>query len=160
VRRTAGHGLAAAAQQFVYQIEPLATSMARARHWLRKPAGSGPVVLLDHSDNCASGGTMDTMTVLGASSTPGSTDVAAFAIFDPAAVQQMIARRRRAARHAVAGRQARHARIGLKGQPRTVTGRVRLMCDGRYRNRGPMGRGESTTWARPPCCRWPASRSW
>ena len=28
------------------------------------PAGSGPVVLLDHSDNCASGGTMDTMTVL------------------------------------------------------------------------------------------------
>ena len=27
--------------------------------------GQGPVVLLDHCDNCASGGTMDTMTVLG-----------------------------------------------------------------------------------------------
>jgi microcystin degradation protein MlrC len=32
--------------------------------------------------------------------------------------------------------------IGLKGQPRSVTGRVKLLCDGRYRNRGPMGRGE------------------
>jgi microcystin degradation protein MlrC len=30
----------------------------------------------------------------------------------------------------------------LKGQPRSVTGRVRLICDGRYRNLGPMGRGE------------------
>jgi len=32
--------------------------------------------------------------------------------------------------------------IGLKGAPRTVTGRVRLLCDGRYKNRGPMARGE------------------
>ena len=32
--------------------------------------------------------------------------------------------------------------IGLKGQPRTVTGRVRRLCDGVYRNLGPMARGE------------------
>jgi microcystin degradation protein MlrC len=32
--------------------------------------------------------------------------------------------------------------IGLAGQPRTVTGRVKLICDGRFRNRGPMARGE------------------
>jgi len=32
--------------------------------------------------------------------------------------------------------------IGLAGEPRTVSGRVRLICDGRYRNRGPMARGE------------------
>jgi microcystin degradation protein MlrC len=32
--------------------------------------------------------------------------------------------------------------ISLKGQPRSVSGRVRLICDGRYRNRGPMARGE------------------
>jgi microcystin degradation protein MlrC len=55
-------------------LEPLADSLARAQQ-LRAglPPGAGPVVLLDHSDNCASGGTMDTMTVLAASSTPGST---------------------------------------------------------------------------------------
>lgn len=32
--------------------------------------------------------------------------------------------------------------IGLAGQPRSVTGRICRVCDGRYRNRGPMGRGE------------------
>jgi microcystin degradation protein MlrC len=32
--------------------------------------------------------------------------------------------------------------IGLKGQPLTVRGRVKLICDGVYRNRGPMSRGE------------------
>ena len=64
---------------------------ARAALADAKPAGSGPVVLLDHSDNCASGGTMDTMTVLGAILDAGLEDVAAFAVFDPAAVQQMIA---------------------------------------------------------------------
>jgi len=32
--------------------------------------------------------------------------------------------------------------IGLKGAPRTVTGRVERLCEGQYRNFGPMGRGE------------------
>src|SRR4029078_4721868 len=32
--------------------------------------------------------------------------------------------------------------IALKRVPRTVPGRVRLVCDGRYRNYGPMARGE------------------
>src|SRR5207237_1010679 len=46
-------------EAFVYRIEPLERSLARA-----KSLTTGPVVLLDHYDNCASGGTMDTMTVL------------------------------------------------------------------------------------------------
>jgi hypothetical protein len=73
-----------------------------------KPAGSGPVVLLDHSDNCASGGTMDTMTVLGAMLDAGLSDAAAFAIFDPQAVQQMDAAGVGRG-DAVTGRQAGHA---------------------------------------------------
>ena len=78
--------------KFVYEVRPLAESMAQAQSIAAaKPAGSGPVVLLDHSDNCASGGTMDTMTVLGAILDAGLEEVAAFAIFDPQAVQQMIA---------------------------------------------------------------------
>ena len=128
---------------FVYQVEPLAASMARAKALAdAKPAGSGPVVLLDHSDNCASGGTMDTMTVLGAMLDAGLDGAAAFAIFDPAAVQQMIA--------AGVGREITLAlggkldmpSIGLTGQPRTVTGRVKLVCDGQYHNLGPMYGGE------------------
>jgi microcystin degradation protein MlrC len=133
----------AAREQFVYRIEPLAESMARAKALAAdRPAGAGPVVLLDHSDNCASGGTMDTMTVLGAMIDAGLDDAAAFAIFDPAAVQQMIAAGvGREVTLSLGGKLDMPA-IGLKGQPRSVTGRVRLVCDGRYRNRGPMGRGE------------------
>ncbi len=130
--------------EFVYEIEPLATSMARAQALAAaKPAGSGPVVLLDHSDNCASGGTMDTMTVLGAILDAGLQDVAAFAIFDPAAVQQMIAAGVGAQVTLALGGKLDMPSIGLQGQPRTVSGRVRLISDGRYRNLGPMARGES-----------------
>ncbi len=129
--------------QFVYQVEPLVLSMARACELAdNKPPGSGPVVLLDHSDNCASGGTMDTMTVLGAMLDAGLRDAAAFAIFDPAAVQQMIAVGVGRDITLALGGKLDMPSIGLAGQPRTVTGRIRLVCDGRYRNRGPMGRGE------------------
>jgi microcystin degradation protein MlrC len=130
-------------QAFVYQIEPLATSMARAKALADgKPSGSGPVVLLDHSDNCASGGTMDTMTVLGAMLDAGLDDAAAFAIFDPAAVQQMIAAGVGQEITLQLGGKLDMPSIGLKGQPRNVTGRIKLLCDGRFRNRGPMARGE------------------
>ncbi len=130
-------------EKFVYRIEPLAESMARAQALAAaRPAGSGPVVLLDHSDNCASGGTMDTMTVLGAILDAGLEDVAAFAVFDPAAVQQMAAAGVGAEVTLSLGGKLDMPAIGLQGQPRTVTGRVKLLCDGRYRNRGPMARGE------------------
>ncbi|WP_326539513.1 M81 family metallopeptidase [Pseudorhodoferax sp.] len=132
-----------AREAFVYRPEPLAASMARAQQ-LRAglAADAGPVVLLDHSDNCASGGTMDTMTVLGGMIDAELDNAAAFAIFDPGAVQVMM--------HAGVGAEVRLSlggkldmpAIGLKGEPRSVRGRVKLLCDGRYRNRGPMARGE------------------
>jgi microcystin degradation protein MlrC len=128
---------------FVYPIEPLATSMARAKALAdAKPAGSGPVVLLDHSDNCASGGTMDTMTVLGAMLDAGLEGAAAFAIFDPAAVQQMIAAGVGSEITLSLGGKLDMPSIRLLGQPRSVTGRIKLVCDGRYHNLGPMYAGE------------------
>ncbi len=130
--------------KFVYTSEPLADSIARAmRIAADKPAGSGPVVLLDHCDNCASGGTMDTMTVLGALLDAGARNAAAFAICDPQAVQQMIAAGVGAELTLPLGGKLDMPSLGLKGTPRTVTGRVRLLCDGRYRNRGPMAAGET-----------------
>jgi microcystin degradation protein MlrC len=129
--------------KFVYTIEPLAQSMQRARELGEsKPAGSGPVVLLDHSDNCASGGTMDTMTVLGAMLDAGLEDAAAFAIFDPAAVQQMMAAGVGAQVTLPIGGKLDMPSLGLKGVPRQVSGRVKLISDGIYRNRGPMAAGE------------------
>lgn len=131
-------------QAFVYQIEPLAHSMARAQALADGlQPGDGPVVLLDHADNCASGGTMDTMTVLGAMLDAGLKDAAAFAIFDPTAVQQMIAAGIGAQVTLSLGGKLDMPAIGVKGQPRQVSGRVKLICDGRYRNFGPMARGET-----------------
>ena len=134
-----------AREQFVYTIEPLAASMARARSLAAAASaatGSGPVVLLDHCDNCASGGTMDTMTVLGAILDAGLENVAAFAIFDPDAVRQMIAAGVGTQVTLSLGGKLDMPSIGLVGVPRVVTGRVKLLCDGRFRNRGPMARGE------------------
>jgi microcystin degradation protein MlrC len=129
--------------RFVYQVQPLAESIAQAQSIAAaKPAGSGPVVLLDHSDNCASGGTMDTMTVLGAILDAGLENAAAFAIFDPQAVQQMIAAGVGNTVTLSLGGKLDMPTIGLKGAPRTVSGTVRLVCDGVYKNYGPMARGE------------------
>ena len=67
---------------------PLQQSVARAN---AMPRGEGPIVLLDHYDNCASGGTMDTTVVLAEILRQGLDNVAAFAIYDPEAVRQAIA---------------------------------------------------------------------
>lgn len=134
----------AAREAFVYRIEPLAESLARAQTLVAdKSPSSGPVVLLDHSDNCASGGTMDTMTVLGGMLDAGMRDAAAFAIFDPAAARAMHAAGAGAELTLSLGGKLDMPSIGLTGRPRTVTGRVKTLSDGRYRNRGPMGTGEA-----------------
>ncbi|MFV0296793.1 MAG: M81 family metallopeptidase [Hyphomicrobiaceae bacterium] len=121
---------------WVYQIEPLATSLARA-----KAATAGPVVLLDHYDNSASGGTQDTMTVLGAILDAGLEDVAAFAICDPEAVEQLIQAGVGTTATVMLGGKLDMPAIGLKGAPREVTGRVRIISDGLYRNLGPASKG-------------------
>jgi microcystin degradation protein MlrC len=131
-------------EAFVYRPEPLAVSMTRAVELAQsRPAGSGPIVLLDHSDNCASGGTMDTMTVLGAMLDAGLRDAAAFAVFDPSAVQQMMAAGIGATIELPLGGKLDMPAVGLRGRPRTVKGRVVLLTEGRYRNAGPMGTGEA-----------------
>src|SRR6201997_907869 len=69
----------------------LEQSVARARAMPAPQPGDGPIVLLDHYDNCASGGTMDTTVVLAEILRQGLQDVVAFAIYDLEAVQQAIA---------------------------------------------------------------------
>lgn len=123
--------------KFVYALEPLELSLKRAAE-----IAARPVVLLDHYDNCASGGTMDTMTVLGAMLDAGLEDAAAFAIFDPQAVQQMQAAGTGANVTLALGGKLDMPALGLKGVPRTVNGKVKRLVDGQYRNEGPMARGE------------------
>jgi microcystin degradation protein MlrC len=123
-------------EAFVYHIEPLAESLQRA-----KAMDEGPVILLDHYDNAASGGTMDTMTVLSGILDAGLENVAAFAIHDPAAVQDMATAGVGAEVTIELGGKLDMPVLGLKGEPRRVTGRVTRLTDGRFRNKGPMGTG-------------------
>jgi microcystin degradation protein MlrC len=122
---------------FVYEIEPLEDSLERATVMEE----DGPIILLDHYDNAASGGSMDTMTVLKGILDAGLEDVAAFAISDPAAVQTMIAAGIGNDVTVDLGGKTDMPSIGRTGEPLTVSGTVRLISDGRFRNIGPMGKG-------------------
>ncbi len=122
---------------FVYKVEPLAESLARAQ-----TLGAGPIVLLDHYDNAASGGTMDTMAVLDGILTAQLESVAAFAIYDPEAVRKMQQAGIGANVTLALGGKLDMPSIGLAGKPLQVSGTVRRITDGQFRNRGPMSRGE------------------
>ena len=109
----------------------------------RHPAarGDGPVVLLDHYDNAASGGTMDSMTVLRAVLEAGLEDVAVFAVHDPGAVRALIAAGIGSEATVMLGGKIDMPAIGLAGEPLEVRGRVKLISDGRFRNLGPAATG-------------------
>lgn len=124
-------------EQFVYVPEPLDASLARAA-----AIAARPVILLDHYDNCASGGTMDTMTVLGAILDAGLEDVAAFAICDPQAIERLREAGAGANVTIPLGGRLDMPALGLKGRPRVVTAKVKRIVDGEYRNEGPMATGE------------------
>jgi microcystin degradation protein MlrC len=124
--------------KFVYRVEPLAASLKRASE-----IAARPVMLLDHYDNCASGGTMDTMTVLGAILDARLEDVAAFAIFDPQAVKKMQAAGIGANVTLALGGNFDMPALGLKGTPLEVSGKVKRLVAGPYRNEGPMAKGEA-----------------
>jgi microcystin degradation protein MlrC len=131
-------------QDFVYRLEPLEVSLARAKAMEVPQPGEGPIVLLDHYDNCASGGTMDTTAVLAAILREGLENVAAFAIFDPEAVQQAIAAGIGAEVSISVGGKMAMPQIPGESRPLTLTGVVKTISNGRFRNKGPMGRGVLT----------------
>ena len=123
--------------KFVYRPEPLSSSVEKARQ-----ASAKPVMLLDHYDNCASGGTMDAMTVLAAILEARLEDAAAFAICDPAAVKRMKEAGIGASVTLPLGGKLDMPALGLKGEPLAVSGTVKRIVEGQFRNEGPMGRGE------------------
>jgi microcystin degradation protein MlrC len=131
-------------EAFVYQIEPLQQALTRAKAMPRPEPGEGPIVLLDHYDNCASGGTMDTTVVLGEIIKAGLENVAAFAIFDPEAAQQAIAAGIGAQVTLSVGGKLQMPQIPGDSPALTITGTVKTISNGRFRNKGPMGRGVMT----------------
>jgi microcystin degradation protein MlrC len=84
---------------------------------------------------------MDTMTVLKGILDAGLQDVAVFAIHDPQAVQQMIAAGVGQDITLALGGKIDMPSISREGEPLEISGRIKLISDGQYRNVGPMQTG-------------------
>jgi microcystin degradation protein MlrC len=123
-------------EAFVYQPEPLAESIARA-----KTLDDYPVLLIDHGDNCGAGGTQDDMTVAAEVIKQGLKDVAVGAICDPQAVNEMIGAGVGARVTVSLGGKTDSPAIKHRGMPLEITGFVRTITDGQFTITGPMATG-------------------
>jgi microcystin degradation protein MlrC len=126
--------------EWIFRPEPLAASIARA-----KSLTDGPVILLDHADNAASGGTQDVMAVLKEALAQGLEDIAMFGVCDPGAVAAMEAAGVGKEISLDLGGKIDMPAIALTGQPLRLTGRVRAITDGNFKISVPMGRGTTAS---------------
>ena len=127
-------------EEYVYRPQPLAESVARAKR-LGEQRPAGPVLLIDHCDNCGSGGAQDVMTVVAEILRQGLDDVAIAPIRDPAAVAMLVEVGTGANVTLALGGRTDMPSIGLKGKPLEVTGRVAAIADGEIVFTGPMYTG-------------------
>jgi microcystin degradation protein MlrC len=126
--------------EYVYHPTPLADTVRRAKQ-LGADGPDGPVLLIDHCDNCGSGGTQDVMTVVEEILKQQLDDVAIAPIRDPGAVQQMIAAGIGNNVTLSLGGKTDMPSIGLTGKPLAISGRVQAITDGEIVFRGPMYTG-------------------
>lgn len=131
---------------FVYQAEPLARSLERARAVAE--GADKPVLLLDHGDNCMSGGTCDTMDVLQAALEAGLRDIAVGPIADPEAVAALFAAGVGQPCDLQLGNKVSLASLGLAKTPLRVRGTVRALSDGSYTVTGPIYTGQRCSMGR------------
>jgi microcystin degradation protein MlrC len=125
--------------EFIYRGEPLQQAIARAKR-LAAESG-GPILLLDHADNCASGATQDTMYVLKEALRQGLSGIAVGPVRDPEAVEKMIRAGVGAKVTLQLGGKMDMPAIKLKGEPLELTGVVRAITDGEYTITGPQFQG-------------------
>ncbi|WP_373087124.1 M81 family metallopeptidase [Sneathiella sp.] len=123
-------------EDFIFKHTPLADQVAEA-----KTMTEGPILLLDHADNCGSGATQDVMTVIEEVLRQGLEDVAVAAVWDPAAVQEMQKAGVGETITLKLGGKTDMPSIGEVGEPLTVTGTVKALTNGEWTVRGPMYTG-------------------
>lgn len=121
---------------FVYPLEPMDVSIARA-----KILNDGPIVLVEHGDNCGAGGNQDVMAAIEEIMRQDLTGVAVSPIWDPASVAQMIDTGKGNEITLDLGGKTDMPAINLKGRPLKVSGRIQEITDGRFTVSGPMMTG-------------------
>ncbi|RTZ40640.1 M81 family peptidase [Candidimonas sp. SYP-B2681] len=141
---------------FVYRSEALSDSIALARHMAAaRVLGSdgcgnpnGPILLLDHSDNCMSGGTCDTMDVLSEAMKQGISNIGVGPICDPESVEAMFKAGKGSTITLALGNKRKLASLGVNKTPLTLTGQVRQLSDGEYIISGPTYYGMKCSMGR------------
>jgi microcystin degradation protein MlrC len=128
---------------FLFHPEPLSVQVARA-----KSLDGGPIVMADHGDNTASGGTQDVMSVIEEAMKQGLEDACAGPICDPGCVEQMIKAGVGAEVTLELGGKIDMPAMGLKGKPLKVTGKVKAITDGQFVVTGPMATGTTARMGR------------
>ncbi|CAB3777839.1 hypothetical protein LMG28688_00449 [Paraburkholderia caffeinitolerans] len=128
--------------EFVYRSPPLAESVAQAGRLAQEAQSTGkPVLLLDHGDNCMSGGTCDTMDLLEAALAQGLTGMVSGPLCDPEAVAALI--KAGVGAKVTLGIGNKLAREGAAPRaPFMATGVVRAITDGEYVITGPTYTGQ------------------
>src|SRR5690606_34100694 len=112
--------------EFVYRPDPLGATIAQA-----KTLDEHPVVLADHGNNTASGGSADTMESIAEALRQGLDGIIAGPICDPAAVRRLIEAGPGARVTLPVGGRVDMPSIGRKGSPLVLSGTVRAITDGR-----------------------------
>ncbi|MGF6259791.1 microcystin degradation protein MlrC [Paraburkholderia youngii] len=124
---------------FVYRSAPLAESVARAASLAR--GAVKPVLLLDHGDNCMSGGTCDTMDLLEEALKQGLEDIVSGPLCDPQAVAALAASGVGSTVTLAIGNKLTNDALPSRS-PLALTGVVRALTDGEYVISGPTYTGQ------------------
>ncbi|MEZ5740723.1 MAG: M81 family metallopeptidase [Burkholderiaceae bacterium] len=138
--------------EFVFPLEPLADTVARAKA-LRAQARADkrahkPIVLADHSNNTASGGSVDTMESVAEILAQGLTNVIAGPICDPRTVAALIDAGVGQQVTLDVGGRVDAPSIKRKAVPLNMTGTVRAITDGAFMVTGPMMTGVTVNCGR------------
>jgi len=126
-------------EEFDRDYTSVADAATEAAAWDRDDT----LLLADISDNPGGGSAQDGTALLGALLDAGVEDAALATIYDPEAVEAATEAGIGAAVSLSLG-----GRSGENGDPLDVTGRVRLLSDGTYRNYGPMSTGLEVSFGR------------
>jgi microcystin degradation protein MlrC len=134
---------------FVYTSPPLADSIRNAKDMSGQSRiqsaecgnPQGPILLLDHSDNCMSGGTCDTMDVLQEALAQGLNNIGVGPLCDPDAVDQMVQAGEGANLTLRLGNKRPLTSLGIVKEPVTLTGRIKRLTNGEYIISGPTYTG-------------------
>lgn len=121
---------------FIYRHRDLGEAVATA-----KGINDGPIILLDHADNCGSGATQDVMTVIEEVLAQDLEDVVVAAVWDPVAILPMVAVGEGAEVTLNLGGKTDMPSIDAPGRPLRVTGVVEKLSHGDFTVEGPMYTG-------------------